>query len=100
MTTPTQQGVLTEAQWMWIIGIVAAMWAIGSVGVWWPTVAGWLLEHHLLAAGEQSLVVLPGTTPAAGLDLRRLVMLACLGVSGLCLAAWALPRLTPRGGRR
>ncbi len=83
---------------VFVVVAVAAMTAIGSVGVVWLTGVGWLVEHHVLVpAAVHPVFALPACA-GAGLDAARLAIGAGIVVALIAVAVSAVHRRV--AGRR
>lgn len=70
---------------VFVVAAVAAMTVIGSVGAFWWTGVGWLVEHHVLApAAGHPVFVLPACA-GAGLDGARLAIGAGIVVAFMAM---------------
>lgn len=94
----TQQGQLSDDSTTLILmgllfgpAVLAA--GLGFAASKVPGVAGWLVEHHVLAAAaDDPFLVIPGTG-GAGLDLMRIIPVVALLLIVLVWAVWVSKRV-------
>jgi len=69
-----------------VLVLLAALAAPLVLSGLFPAAAAWLIAHRFLVTADQALVQIPGA--GAGLDARRIVVLAAVVTALLAAALW------------
>lgn len=63
--------------------LLATLFGPALLLAFWDAGTAWLLEHHVLVPAQQAMVTIP--TTGAGLDSRRLILLASVAALAVVL---------------